>query len=432
MAVINMKRSSINITERQAEACTTNMISLVVHISVCRLLAFLSLLTAFISIAPASSAEEIPLLYGKDTLAADIGTLLVGENRNVSYSVTNTTDKLLIIEEVESTCDCMTVLEYPSQIAPQGEEKVLINLFGEEEGKYAFAVALQFNNGSQRYLVAQVSVKEAEAKEKARPEATMVPPRVGKKWYPGKPKPIAPEVMRRITRYSENSLYTTLNDVQSSVRKRAVRVIDLRSAESFRQCRLPGSLNMTPVEARTKSFLRKGHVLLVDEGWGRKDTERACIAIRKAGNSDCHILFGGINAWVHNGNRTEGPGTAPEKLAVISPSDFLSVRGLDTWVVLDDKKTSFERTRKWLPETVAGLPDFKNSPKRLLLLGKNKNTLKNLPENAVLFSLKGGIAAIEKEYRRMTAMRYTQTRTTSSRISAKRWQILKSGCGCGG
>ena len=391
----------------------------------------LCLSTMLVTLASAEITNEMPMLCGSDTLTVDLGTLHVGENRTVSYSVTNSTEKLLVIDEIESSCDCMTVLEHPFSIEPQDVGKVLINIFGEKDGSYAFAVALQFEDGSQRYLVAQVSVKEKSALKEAPATVTMAPPRVGKKWYPGKPKPIAPEVLRRVTRNNASSLYTTLKDVRSSVLNGDIRVVDLRSEQKFRQCRLPGSLNMTPVEARTKAFLKRGPVLLVDEGWGRTDTERACAAIQKAGNADCFILFGGINIWVHNGNNTEGPGISLGKIAVVSPREFLSVRGLDSWVIFTESGQSHEKARKWLPESIKEIPATGTQLRRLLLLDDTKVTNNLLSGNTVLFRLEGGIAAIEKEYRKMTAMRYTQTHTTSSKISTKRWQVLKSGCGCG-
>ncbi len=442
-----MKRLTKNHLISLIEVCATNGLHDVAHTSVCRLLrkhhismerthvpfpVIFCLLAVIFAIASTTRAKDMPVLYGSDTLTAEIETIHVGENRTVSYAVTNSTEKLLIIEDIESSCDCMTVLEHPSQIEPQGVGKVRINLFGEEKGTYAFAVALQFEDGSQRYLIAQVIVKEKSTLKEPPASVSMAPPRVGKKWYPGKPKPIVPEVMRRVTRSSDRSLYTSLESVQSRVLNKTIRVIDLRTSDKYQRCRLPDSLNMTPVEARAKSFLKNGQVLLVDEGWGRRDTERACAAIRKAGNAGCHILFGGINAWVHSGNRTDGPGISPGKLTVITPREFLAVRGLDSWVVLTENETTIKETQRWLPETVAALPELNSSAKRLLLLGSTHELNNRLPENTVLFTLEGGIAAIEEEYRRMTAMRYTQTRKTSSRISSKRWQILKSGCGCGG
>jgi hypothetical protein len=341
---------------------------------------------------------------GVDAVVADLGSLSVGENRLHLFAVTNRLRTAMRLLKVETSCDCLTVVEYPQTIAPGKVGEVLMNVYGEKPGAFAFAAAFQLADGSQRFLVAQVVVGGQSGAPRETTPGTAAAPRV--------------------TRSRDRTLYRTLSEARDDVLEGRVRVVDLRPRAAFAQIRLPDALNMTPAVARSKGFLRRGPVLLVDEGWGCDATERVCSAIRAAGNTECSILLGGINAWVRDGARFSGLGKRVGDVTRISPREFLGVRGYDDWVVAGD----VEQTRRWLPESVPVDTVVVDPWQRVLVVDAAA-----IPEGltaACVYTLDGGIAALQREYRDMTAMRNSHTRTSSRRITGKRWEVIRAGCGC--
>ena len=385
-----------------------------------------STLACWAALAAAAAAPTAPGAdFGPDACVADLGRMAVGENRTRDFAFTNATPAALRVRAVEPSCDCLTVLDYPGELAAGAVGSVVVNVFAEKPGDFAFAVALEFEGGAQRYFVTQVTVAPA-APAAAAPD--VAPGRVSKALRLGAARPIDPEVLQRVARTRDRSLYRALDaDLVKSIQAGAWRVVDLRGEAAYAAHAIPGALNIPAAAVPTKNFLHRGPVLLVDEGWGGAATERACRGLRAAGNEESAVLLGGMAAWVQHGGALSGAAPSPAALQRLTPREFLGVRGYDDWVVAQ-ASTNAAAVARLLHEAVP-LADVRPKPwQRVLLL--EGDVAPPPAAGAVCFSLQGGIAALEREFRDMTAMRHSQTLSTARKVTGRRWEVLRSGCGC--
>ena len=363
--------------------------------------------------------------YGPDACVANLGQMTVGENRVHQFSITNATPAVLRVRAVETSCDCLTVLGYPLEVAAGGVAETAVNVFAEKPGDFAFAAVMELEGGAQRFLVTQVAVVPA-----AGADATpaVAPSRVSRAWRPGSPRPIDAEVLQRVARNRDRALYRALDGgLLEAVREGRCRVVDLRGASEHAAQAIPGALNIPPAAVPVKAFLLRGPVLLVDEGWGGPAAERACAGLRQAGNAESAILLGGMAAWVQHGGALTGTAPSPKGLQSLTPLDFLGVRGFDDWRVAYTA-TNSEAVARLLHEAAPLAAIRPESGQRVLLL--DGDVPPPLPAGAVGFCLRGGLPALENAFRDMTAMRHRQTLSTTRRVTGRQWEVLRSGCGC--
>ena len=356
---------------------------------------------------------------GADTVFAELGKMKVGENRQHVFVFTNTVNKALTVTKADTSCECLTVLSYPSKIPAGAAGEVVVKVFGEAAGDFAYAAALEFDDKSQRYFISNVDVTATGRIAGAHaPLAQALPPA---------------SVIRRAVLPRDRSLYKQLAEARVSVDLKRVRVVDVRPAEMFAGLHIAGAMNMTAADVSSKPFMRQGEVLMVDEGLGSAATESACRKLRAAGNPNCWILLGGMNAWMRAGASAQGAGTGLRAVQTISPSDYLAVRGFDDWAVSLTNVTR-EAVSRLLPEaTSAAGASATGDWRRVLIVDPDgKGMMKPLPvvQGAAVFWLDGGLAALEQEYRNIAAMKHSQKRTTDLRITGKRWEKMRSGCGC--
>lgn len=366
-------------------------------------------------------AAIVPDHPAADTVTVELGLLRVGENRQHVFVFTNTTDRMLTVMKEETSCECLTVLSYPAELPPGAAGELLVNVFGEKAGDFAFAAALEFDDQSQRYFIANVrveSVGPASATSVVESLARSLPPA---------------GVIQRAILARDRSLYTPTADARTVVDLKSARVVDVRPAEAFAGLHIADAMNIAATDASSKPFLRQGAVLLVDEGFGSAATEAACRKLRTAGNPQCHILLGGMNAWMRAGAPVQGTGGGLCALQTISPRDYLAVRGFDDWVVTCTN-VPVEVVGWLLPEaaTLGGAVATDDWRRVLIVDADGKGLTAPAPtvQGAAVFWLDGGLAALEQEYRDIAAMKHSQTRTTDLRIVGKRWEKIRSGCGC--
>lgn len=367
-----------------------------------------------------------PALFGPDAQVVELGTLAVGESRLQLFAWTNATPATARVRAVESSCDCLAILDYPRELESGAVGLVIVNVFGEKPGDFAYAAALELEDGTQRFFVTQVRVPAPAGV--ALPAPLLAPSRVARTWRPGAPQPIDPEVMRRVTYARDRALYRLPDTaLLAAVRGGAIRVVDLRAAEAVAAQSIPGALNILPSAVPEKGFLRQGPVLLVDEGWGGVTAERACRGLRAAGNGEAAILQGGMAAWARLGGALTGTAVAPASLSQISPRAFLGVRGGDDWVVAYGG-TNAAAAARLLHEAVPLAAARPAAWQRLLLL--DGDATPPAAAGAVVFHLQGGLDALAREYRELTAMRHSQTLSTTRQVTGRRWEVIRAGCGC--
>ena len=378
---------------------------------------------AYATVRAAAAATDPD--FGPDACVVDLGKLAVGENRAYEFVFTNATPEVMRVRAVETSCDCLTVLDYPVEVPAGALGQTTVNVFAEKPGDFAFAAAMELETGAQRFFVAQVTVVPASPVAAA---PAVAPSRVSRAWRPGGARPIDAEVLQRVVRNRDRALYRSLDEaLVTAVRGGTCRVVDLRGEAEHAAQAIPGSLNIPPAAVPVKAFLLRGPVLLVDEGWGGNAAERACSGLRKAGNAECAILLGGMAAWVQHGGALCGAAPSPKALQSLTPREFLGVRGYDDWLVAYAVADPGAVAR--LLHEAVPLSEVRPEPgQRVLLL--DSEALPPLAAGAVGYQLRGGLAALENEFRDMTAMRHRQTLSTTRRVAGRRWEVIRAGCGC--
>jgi rhodanese-related sulfurtransferase len=135
-------------------------------------------------------------------------------------------------------------------------------------------------------------------------------------------------------------------------RNKALLLVDIRPATAFEKLRIPGSLNFPLFAIKTKTFLKKYDLVLVDEGYRYARIEAECRQLRKAGFR-LRILNGGLSAWDRNGGALEGDDFARKALNRLSPLDFYPEKDCGNWIVLDVSEREHPESASLFPRFVS-------------------------------------------------------------------------------
>ncbi|MDQ8203832.1 YceI family protein [Pelagicoccus sp. SDUM812003] len=94
-------------------------------------------------------------------------------------------------------------------------------------------------------------------------------------------------------------------------------LVDVRTAEAFAECRIPGSVNhcvyeISFLESFPKAFPdRSTPIAVYGEGESYRADEAAIARLQSLGYEDLALLEGGLASWKGDGRETEGSGTKP-------------------------------------------------------------------------------------------------------------------------
>ena len=133
-------------------------------------------------------------------------------------------------------------------------------------------------------------------------------------------------------------------------------------------------------------------------------------------------------AWAQRGGALAGAAPVPEELARLTPREFLGVRGYDDWVVAYASTNRAADVSRLLHEAVPASAAQADPWQRVLL--PEDGAAPAAAPGSVCFRLSGGLAALEREFRDMTAMRHSETKSTSRKVTGRRWEVIRAGCGC--
>lgn len=315
------------------------------------------------------------------------------------------------IEKVETSCKCLRILSYPSEVSIKSSVEIAFELTPDTIGQFGYELTITPSSGEPQMFVLGVDVQEISFVETAAP--AVLPARV-----------ITPR---------DQSFYLTPAEIASlSV---VPSFVDVRSASAFRECRIPGSMNVSRSFVRSKGWLKNKPVVLVDSGWGDAALEETVRSLEKAGFSSVHILHGGLTAWRAAGQRTEGALPGLPSLSALTVSDYLRTRNFDDWLVLDVRS---EPAGLSLPESIAfsvpqSMEQFRaelsaltaGGQKRVLIMDADGGSGSELRralatwDTAPVFYLSNGVKGLA-EYQRMvlaSAGRRTETVSSHSRVA---------------
>jgi len=180
---------------------------------------------------------------------------------------------------------------------------------------------------------------------------------------------------------SAKSIISKLNENKDIV------LVDVRDGKDFEKVRIPGSLNIPLFALKTKAFLKKGNLILVNQGYKYKELERECGRLREKGFS-VRVLYGGLNSWREEGGTLEGDARAIKALNRISPSDLFSEKDDEDRMAISLSKTRGPDAASLIPNSIS-IP-FDNE-KDLAVKLKGVLTRRNTdsPFSILIFDKKG-------------------------------------------
>lgn len=373
-------------------------------------------------------SENVPALAGE----RDFGHMSLNDVKTHVFKIENPDTKAITIDSVECDSPIVSIEKFSQKIPPGGSGEVAIVLMPEKAGRFDAVVAARSTDGKSWLFRARGEV--------------------------GSPSSARSDGEKKTTRSS----YTIgARELAALVEAGKVKIVDVRSAEEFRECHIPGSFNMSLFSLKAKTWLKAGKIALVREAFDDAGAEKAARSSREAG-FDAVFLKGGVKSWAAEGLETVGSFSSGV-LDLIKPIDFYKSIGGQKWVVVDMlprsrgadggetvksdppnqfvNKYSYNLLRSL--ETV-GYPVEKPSdidsgsldrvlakldPKaKILFFDRNgtsyhilRKKLKKHPELDVFF-LKGGMAGFN-----MFANKFLSGRTTK----IKRISSSSKSCGCG-
>ncbi len=132
------------------------------------------------------------------------------------------------------------------------------------------------------------------------------------------------------------SCIVQLQTMVGALRNNTVEVIDVRSAEAFRRVHIQGSINLPEYAIRTKHYLKKAKLLLVNDGYAYDSLIQTCQRLKSQGYKNVSVLAGGIKAWIARENAIAIDPRYHLQESVISPHQLMAARAETAWLFMTD------------------------------------------------------------------------------------------------
>lgn len=123
-----------------------------------------------------------------------------------------------------------------------------------------------------------------------------------------------------------------LRQVRRAIINSDIRVIDVRSSEAYQRAHIPGSLNLPEYAIRAKAFLKREHLLLLNNGQSIKALADTCQRLKSDGYKKVSVLAGGIKAWINSGLSIDTDHGPLQTLDRISPRQLVQAQLGQPWV----------------------------------------------------------------------------------------------------
>lgn len=332
----------------------------------------------------------------------------VAMNTPVKHSVTfkNADSRNAVrIEKVETSCECLRVLNYPAEVAPNSSAEIAYELKPDAPGLFGYELTVTPSSGEKQVFVLGVAVPDVAASDHLGLSARTVQPR-------------------------DSSLY--LSSAEILTMNARPEFVDVRSTAEYEQCHIPGALNLPHYFIATKKYLKSSPLVLVDGGWGDSGLEQTAQELKAAGFAQVQILHGGLAAWRTAGGQTEGTMPGLPSLSEMSAADYLRNRNYQDWVVVDLRETAPFTLPESLPLAFYGKPEpfvsalsalTQKGPKRILIVdndGRGYSEVRRVLSGwsgATVFYLQDGMQGIEKQLKLMEASAKSRTETLTTRTA---------------
>lgn len=133
--------------------------------------------------------------------------------------------------------------------------------------------------------------------------------------------------------------------------------VDVRSPVEFDRYRIADSINIPLHLVKTKEFLKKFPVVLVNDGRTTTELEKTCGELKLAGFERVSVLDGGLFAWTADKRKLEGDPVEELKLNRMSATELFEERSKPNWSVIDVSTLKKDKEiASWLPAKVIAVP----------------------------------------------------------------------------
>jgi rhodanese-related sulfurtransferase len=365
----------------------------------------------------------------------DIGELRLGVALVQELHIENKGKDVLTITNVETSCECVSIISYPRQVSPSGTGDITVGVAAEREGSY-------------RYQIDVLGAGLAAPQSSFFLTVTVVPSTpadMSLAWKATRPLAWPP----RVVEVREKSLYVPVEEVLPSLTKASAwTFVDVRDTRGHEGAQIPGAINLALHTVKSTGFLRGRRLVLVDEGWGNPALEAECRRLVKLGFA-ARILLGGMNSWQAAGGALDLSSTAKPGLAELQARDFLASRRFDDWLVVDTRNGSetaespipeavnipFEGAREF-GQSVARLVAGRSGFTRLLVVSadgkgnlKLRSALPPLPRCAQFF-LAGGHQALREQLAMGLALAHSRTERVGGLAGPGGGQVIQKPSCC--
>lgn len=211
----------------------------------------------------------------------------------------------------------------------------------------------------------------------------------------------------------------SIRQVHENWSRRQTLLVDVRRASEFERFRIPGSLNLAAFSIKSKPYLKRNPIVLVNEGRYLGQLERDCEQLKAQGFQQVGVMSGGLNAWYRAGYPVAGERLDISRLNRIEPSEWIAAIQERDWKYIDldgslqnlanllpaSSVIEYPHTDKRKFITQVNLADQSFDKRRLsgYLVVSNKGDeyesvehLLQLTDATSVFFLSGGMAALQR------------------------------------
>lgn len=396
----------------------------------CRLLCF-----AAFAVTASAAQQRASTDDGK----FDFGTIAVDQPVAHAFVIRNEGDTAMPVADVESSCECLRIVSFPDSIAPRSSGRIEVLLRPAKPGSMSYEIT------------AKLTTPQAETRV-LRMMGEVATSAVVRSVSAGTMSPAGDTTARRI-RQRDAGCYVLARDVLSV--STPATFVDVRSPFAFAAVHMPSSLNISPSSLKTKSFLKAKNVVLVDEGFGSEELERTCRDLRDSGFGAVSILYGGLNAWVHEGGELVGDAEAKKRIDRMPAGVLDGALGYDDWLIVDSSRpvdvmaagvvaqrifVPWTASDAECPASLGQLLTEKRGQASVLVVTRNGEDAEQVvarlrSAHANVFVLDGGMDAYVEQLRQRTITSVTRTQTLTGSAPTPSSPLAKPatarGKGCG-
>ncbi|MDB6172916.1 MAG: hypothetical protein JWL59_2227 [Chthoniobacteraceae bacterium] len=350
----------------------------------------------------------------------DFGRARSGAEISHEFVIRNPGAERLKILRVESSCSCLSIVKFPSEIEA-GETGSVKLLYRAPAPGVARAEVLVETNRANRRLI-QFQWKGLVSNPRLKQEV-----------------PVASYIsMAEMEALRSNGSAPVL--------------LDVRPRAKFERLSIPGAMHFPPHLLKTLGFLNGKQVILIAEGHQDGELLKEITQLESRGAASVRILAGGLRAWTRAGKALSGSLSEMAEVMTIPPSQFDEWTIESGWrivqasahqvkgaagmtgakILIYDPAWTKEQWKESLAPLLAGM----SASEQLLFVtdhGEHYRTIEEAGASANAFYLEGGLAGFNKWERFQAAMRDSKTVTMAASGSGSApgsVNVVRGSAGC--